>query len=96
MKTTQNKKLNEQGLLPCIIVFCFDLFGCCLLKACFFSEEDMERNGYVGQERCRVLGGMEEGKSVVGINCMREESILKIYMYFRVFTLKHQVMQKSS
>lgn len=66
------------------------------LEGLFFSEEDMERNGYVGQERYRVLGGMEGGKSLVEINCTREESILKIYMYFRVFTLKHQVMQKSS
>lgn len=66
------------------------------IEGLLFSGEDMERNGYVGQERCRVLGGIEGGKSVVGSNCMREESILKIYMYFRVFTLKHQVVQKSS
>lgn len=88
---------EHKTILHCLD-FYFSIHYFCVdaSKTLFFSEEDMERNGYVGQERCRVLGGMERGKSVVGSNCTREESILKIYMYFRVFTLKHQVMQKSS
>jgi hypothetical protein len=52
--------------LPCLIVFCFVLFGCCLLEA-HFSEEKMG-------------AGMVKGAgTVAGMYCIRKYSIFSFF-----------------
>lgn len=59
-------------------MFCFVIFGCCLLEACSFLKGN---GGGVsvgwGKEVQEDLGGVR-GKTVVRMCCMREESILNL------------------
>lgn len=58
--------------LPCLIVFCFVVFGCCLLESCSYSE------GIVGpvEGAGGGLGRVEGRQSVVRVYCVAEDSIL--------------------
>ena len=49
-----------QGLLPCLIVSCLVMFGCCLLEACLSLKEN--RRGV-------DLGKREDGRSRRRGNC---------------------------
>lgn len=59
-------------VLPCLIVSCFILFGCCLVlkrKQLWGRESD-------GERRWEELKGAERGEPLAGMHYMREESIL--------------------
>lgn len=57
--------------LPCLIVFCFALFCCCLLEAwaCLKRDEGGGREGLWVE-----LRGMKGGGSEIAINCLRKKS----------------------
>lgn len=63
--------------LPCLIVSCFALFGCCLLEAAILWRERAGQGGSGGEDRSERAGRKERrgncGRGVV--YCMREEFI---------------------
>lgn len=61
-----------EGFLPCFIVSCFVLFGCCVLEACSFLKE--KRRGLDLKKRCgEGLGSFEWGKTVVRMYCVCQD-----------------------
>ena len=63
------------GGLPCLIVSCFVVFGCCLLEACSFLEGNqcgVEVDLRVNRVELGEVGG---GETVVEMYCIREEYI---------------------
>lgn len=64
------------GLLPCLIVSCFVLFGCQLLEVCSFLKRKQRRSESEGEGRWRgQLEGVEGGETLVGMYCMGDKSI---------------------
>lgn len=58
--------------MPNLIVSCFVLFGCQFLEV-FLKRK--QRGSESGGEGGGEQGGIERGETVVGMDCMRKQSI---------------------
>lgn len=66
---------RHKDFFPYLIIPCFVVFNCCRLETCFFLKEE-RRKVYLGlKERGREMVGAKGGVSMVGMYCVREESI---------------------
>jgi hypothetical protein len=82
-------------MLALPFVSCFVVFGCCLSDAYSFLKRKWRESRSGGWE----IEGVEEGKTVVRMYCMKEESIfnLKIKKHFiYIYNMKWNFLLSSS
>lgn len=65
------------GLLPCLVVTCFVLFGCRLLETCSFLRMKQKKSG-PGRGAGEDLEGVERRETVVGMYRVREDSVFNL------------------